>query len=131
MGRGWKLGKALAGEMDLRRAGAGSVLGLECLLVWLFLTSGQATSPRSQNEIPSAASHQTSLAVDSPASHNRLGLLGRLLFPYSVIPGGVENELEWQQAIANDPVISAHYEGFKLAKARVIRVEQERAVYVS
>jgi hypothetical protein len=67
----------------------------------------------------------------SPASQNGIGLLGRPLFPYSVVPGGVENALELKQAIANDPVIAAHYQGFKLAKVRVIRVNQDRAVYVS
>ena len=131
MGRGWKLGQVLAGELRLRRAGASSILGLECLLVWFLLSFGQPISPPSQNEIPSVASHQISLAFDSPASRNGLGLLGRQLFPYSVIPGGVESGIELQQAITNDPVISAHYQGFKLAMARVIRVDHERAVYVS
>jgi hypothetical protein len=68
---------------------------------------------------------------DSSASRNGLSLLGRPLFPYSVIPGGIENKLELSRAIANDPVVALHYHGFNLEKSRVIHVNQERAVYVS
>lgn len=131
MGRGWKLGSALAGELPLRRVLAGCILGLECLLVWFFLSSRQGSSRHSQNDIPSVAAHRSLLILDSPALHSRFGLFGRRLFPYSVIPGGVENGIELRQAITNDPVISAHYAGFTLAKARVILADQERAVYVS
>lgn len=55
----------------------------------------------------------------------------RAIYPYSVVPGGVESAEELRNAVANDPVVAAHYQGFDLAKARVIRLNHARAVYVS
>jgi len=52
-------------------------------------------------------------------------------YPYSVVPGGVKTVAELREAIARDPLVKAHYHGFNLAKAHVIRLKQDRAVYVS
>jgi hypothetical protein len=57
--------------------------------------------------------------------------LSRPLYPYSIILGGVESAAELRKAVANDPVVAAHYRGFDLAKARVIRLAESRTVYVS
>jgi len=131
MKRGRKPGRAFGGEVRLCRIAAVVILVLPCMLLWFFLASvhRQPQHPPSASSDATAPKH--SLALDSPASQNRLGLLSRPLFPYSVVPGGVENEAELRQAIANDPLIASHYQGFNLAKARVIRVDHERAVYVS
>ena len=55
----------------------------------------------------------------------------RPLFPYSVIPGGVQSAGELKNAIAHDPVVAQHYAQFNLSKARRIKVTQDRLVYVS
>ena len=55
----------------------------------------------------------------------------RPLFPYSVIPDGVESIRELKSAVASDPVIAKHYSNFDLAKARIIRLDKDRPVYVS
>jgi len=131
MKRGRKPGRAFGGEVRLRRTAAVVILVLPCMLLWFFLASmhRQQQHPASASSDATAPKH--SLALDSPASQDRLGLLSRPLFPYSVVPGGVENEAELRQAITNDPLIASHYQGFNLAKARVMRVDHERAVYVS
>jgi hypothetical protein len=131
MRRGLKLGEFLCGELCLRRASACAVLVLECLLVWFSLSAPQVTPTHSRNELQASASQHDSLELDSLSSQTGVGLPGRPLFPYSVIPGGVGNEIELARALANDPVAAAHYQGFRLAKARVIRVNEARAVYVS
>jgi hypothetical protein len=48
-----------------------------------------------------------------------------------VIPGGVENPQELKEAMARDPVVATHYRDFNLAALRIVRLESERAVYVS
>jgi len=58
-------------------------------------------------------------------------LNGRRLYPYSVIPGGVESAQELKQATQHDPVVAAHYADFDTAQAHVVQVEADRAVYVS
>jgi hypothetical protein len=55
----------------------------------------------------------------------------RPVYPYSVIPGGVENRDELREAIARDPAVASHYRDFDLRVARIIRLQSPRAVYVS
>lgn len=58
-------------------------------------------------------------------------LAPRPLFPYSVIPGGAYSAQELKNAIEHDPVVARHYANFDLAKARIIRLDQDRMEYVS
>jgi hypothetical protein len=55
----------------------------------------------------------------------------RAVYPYSVIPGGVRNIAELRNAIANDPIVSAHYGEFQLASLRVVRLDRARSLHVS
>jgi len=55
----------------------------------------------------------------------------RTVYPYSVISGGVESVQELRKDMAEDPVVRAHYAGFDLMKAHVIRLPQGRLAYVS
>lgn len=55
----------------------------------------------------------------------------RPVYPYSVIPGGIESPKELKEAMASDPVVAAHFRGFNLAALRVVRLQSERLVYVS
>ena len=59
-------------------------------------------------------------------AHNR-----RLVYPYSVIPGGVNSVAELRDAAAHDPIVAEHYAGFDYARARVIQVDRPRLVYLS
>ena len=53
------------------------------------------------------------------------------MYPYSVIPGGVESAQELKYAVFHDPVVAGHYANFDLAKARIVHLDRDRAVYVS
>ena len=55
----------------------------------------------------------------------------RMVYPYSVVPGGVRSAAELREIAAHDPVIARHYAGFDYARARVIEVDRPRMVYVS
>ncbi len=59
------------------------------------------------------------------------GLPQRKLYPYSVIPGGVESQQELANAMTHDPVVAQHYAEFDVSRAHVIRLDQNLAVYVS
>ncbi len=56
---------------------------------------------------------------------------GRLVYPYSVVPGGVASADELREAAAHDPLVAEHYAGFNYARARVIQVDRPRLVYLS
>jgi hypothetical protein len=55
----------------------------------------------------------------------------RRVYPYSVVPGGVEDARELKWAAANDPVVAAHYAGFDYDHASVVRLTVDQIVFVS
>ncbi len=55
----------------------------------------------------------------------------RKVYPYSVVPGGVRDTRALRKAVARDPVVAAHYSGFRLASARVVKLPTARSAYVS
>jgi hypothetical protein len=55
----------------------------------------------------------------------------RIVYPYSVIPGGVRSREDLAAAIRNDPIIAAHYSGFDVSRARIIKAEETKFVHVS
>ncbi len=57
--------------------------------------------------------------------------LSRPVYPYSVVPGGVEDAKELKWVAEHDPVVAAHYAGFDYARAQVVRLTLARTVYVS
>ena len=55
----------------------------------------------------------------------------RLVYPYSVVPGGVSSADELREASAHDATVAEHYAGFDYRRARVIEVDRPRLVYLS
>ena len=55
----------------------------------------------------------------------------RPVYPYSVVPGGVEDAKELKWVAEHDPVVAAHYAGFNYARAQVVRLTLARTAYVS
>ena len=55
----------------------------------------------------------------------------RLVYPYSVVPGGVASPEEVAEAMLRDPVVARHYAGFDPKRARVETLRQPRLAYVS
>jgi PEP-CTERM motif len=63
-----------------------------------------------------------------------LGIQGdnrRLVYPYSVIPGGIRSAGELREAASHDPLVASHYAGFDYARAHLVEVDRPRLVYVS
>ena len=55
----------------------------------------------------------------------------RPVYPYSVVPGGVEDARELKWVAEHDPIVAAHYAGFDYAHARIVRLTLAQTVYVS
>ena len=55
----------------------------------------------------------------------------RAVYPYSVVPGGVEDAKELKWVAEHDPIVAAHYAGFDYDHARVVRLTLARTAYVS
>lgn len=55
----------------------------------------------------------------------------RRLYPYSVIPGGVESPQEFRNAFAHDPQVARLYADFDFPDAHIERLTSDREVYVA
>jgi hypothetical protein len=77
------------------------------------------------NNLPGSVSSEPSGAIYADAS------LGRAVFPYSVIPGGIRSGEELAAAAQHDALVAQHYAGFHMGEARVIRLKKDRQAYLS
>ena len=68
-------------------------------------------------------------AVDAAASE--YANVDRLVYRYSVIPGGAYNAGELRHAIQADPVVAAHYKDLDQSKLQVRTVAHDQYAYVS
>jgi len=62
---------------------------------------------------------------------SRESLSAKVIYPYSVIRGGVRNRTELIKEISKDPVVAAHYSDFDSSQAEIVRVQDEKFVHVS
>jgi len=56
---------------------------------------------------------------------------GGPVYPYSVVPGGVSSAKQLQTVLDRDPVVAAHYSGFRMRYVHLIRLAADRKAYVS
>jgi hypothetical protein len=54
-----------------------------------------------------------------------------VIYPYSVVPGGIHSVAELRQAMKTDPVVAAAYAKFNLPKFRIIKLRHDEYAYVS
>ena len=115
----WKLrgGRALAGALILT---AGIIASLS---VWMLLARDPLPL-EPDDRIARVAPSALAATLVLPAND-------RPVYPYSIIPGGVESVDELKQAMANDPVVAKHFAAFDLSKARVETLQQPRVAHVS
>lgn len=132
MGKGWTHAAEFAGKIDRRRLGALAFLLLESVLVSVALPYNYDHGHRTSTDWSvSAASQLAPADSDWLAPNPELDKTDRILYPYSVIPGGVRNSAELRNAVAHDEVVAQHYSDFDLRAVRVARLKKARAVFVS
>lgn len=104
--------------------------GILCTLVAALSAFGVARWPGAQTRTVqlSAMALRWAPAFDSVGQSN---FPQRRLYPYSVIPGGVQNIQELRNAVANDPLVARLYANFDLSRAHVVRLAQNEEVYVA
>ena len=127
MGQFRTFGNNLVGKFDLRRLGALAVLALGTFLVWGALSSSSQVqlAPSYLSSFRSSVSEDASaISIDENDAHPRV-------YPYSVIPGGVQSAADLKNSLTHDSVAAKHYEDFEVEKIRVVRLNQDRLLYVS
>ncbi len=132
MGKGWTKAAKFAEKIDRRRVGALAVLFLEIVLVSVALPYNYGEAHRTSTDWnASTAWKQVSAGSDWLAPVPELRKTDRVLYPYSVIPGGVTSSAELRNAVAHDEVVAQHYSDFDLRDVRLARLQEARAVFVS
>jgi len=132
MGKGWTIAAKFAEKIDRRRLGALAILFLESLLVSVVVPYDYGYAHRTSTDGNfSAASKHAVTDGDWFAPTPELDKTDRILYPYSVIPGGVRNSAELRNAVAHDAVVAQHYSDFNLREVRVARLQEARSVFVS
>ena len=104
------------------------VLTAVCVL-GIRWVSARVQASREQSSVTVVSSGSSTLEIARAPeiqSRNR-----RLVYPYSVIPGGVGSARELREATEHDPVVARHYSGFDYRRARIVRVNEPRKVYLS
>jgi len=97
------------------------------LTAWLAYSSvNQAQSAWQQEDL----SHNLALlAAISTAPPLLSG--PRIVYPYSVIPGGVRSPEDLRELTEHDRIVSDHFAGFDFANARIIELAEPKLVYLS
>jgi hypothetical protein len=100
-----------------------------CVFAIRWISNAGSTYARQSNEKSSQSLSFSALAGLRPeqiTSRNR-----RLVYPYSVVPGGVISSAELREAAAHDPVVAGHYANFDYHRARIVQVNKPQLVYLS
>ena len=80
----------------------------------------------------STPANQAAGSLDYPARPSSL-VRGenRLVYPYSIIPGGIKTLADLKLAMADDPVVARQFQGFNFQHARLVQVAQHESMYVA
>jgi hypothetical protein len=82
----------------------------------------------------SRAAYQAALARERAAALEQMIAEARSLraiYPYSVVPGGIDSGKELKRVAEHDPIVAAHYAGFDYDHAWVVQLTLARSAFVS
>ncbi len=96
-----------------------------CLLSFLFASVFRNAAPTMVFRPPAPSSATELIPRIQPQKYERI------VYPYSVIPGGVRSREELAANMGNDQVVAAHFADFAVSRARMVKMEVTKNVYVS
>jgi len=117
--------------MVRRRLLVAVVLGTFVIVSWAITTIDRARFDSSVRSDTRALEVIDTTGSDHSSAASTATDVQRTVFPYSVIPGGVNSVDELRSAIAADAIVADHYKTFDLSKARVERLAAPRFAHVS
>jgi hypothetical protein len=112
------------------RATAFLVLVAFCVAGLRWISTRSQTSYQLRKS-PSFTGSVASYVLESPRAPKIQSRNRRLVYPYSVVPGGVGSAEELRAAATHDSVVAKHYSGFNYRRARLVEVKEPRKVYLS
>jgi len=117
-----------------RRFLTGATLVLAYLCIWwgfsvrssIRAAAYQANPKWTQGDLSQNLAMLAAGSVSVPLSVPR-----RVVYPYSVVPGGVQTADDLRHITSHDDVVGSHYAGFDFRNARIVEVDQPKLVYLS
>ena len=114
------------------RAGLLAILGITMIpLGWLWRPSTQGHVSVDARSTKSDVEEGQSAFLAAYDLNPVLRWARRTVYPFSVIPGGVQSTRELRDALLRDPVAAAHYAGFNISRSRILELRAEKTAYVS
>jgi hypothetical protein len=112
------------------------LVSLICLFLvtfWGAVVTQRNSAKQERLRIASNVETLSSAPSDADPTDSRFDTLAdsRTLFPYSVIPGGVDSAQELRNALEHDPIAASHYAGFDVSQTHVVRLASDEEMYVS
>jgi hypothetical protein len=86
----------------------------------------QADLKWAQGNLSQNLARLATASVSSPLSLPR-----RVVYPYSVIPGGIQTAEELREVSEHDRIVGSHFAGFDFRNARIMELDQPKLVYLS
>jgi len=97
-----------------------------CLFAFAVVRAVRNPAPTEVFKTPPATIRPQELIREyKPAKYERV------VYPYSVIPGGVHSREELAANISSDRVVAAHFADFMVSQARIAKAEETKFVHVS
>ena len=132
----------------INRRGSGlrrSQARVKWVVLLLFAATAVITWQLARRQSGPDLSYSAIKAIPAPTSANQAGesldypsrpssfIRGenRLVYPYSVIPGGIRTLADLKLAMADDPVVAQQYQGFDFQHARLVQVAQKQSMFVA
>jgi len=113
------------------------LLGAATAVTWQFArqqpSSNLSRSPSEKHDNVLQRRPAVDSATQARVSESKPRVNGasRLIYPYSVVRGGVASADDLKHAMEYDPVVSRHFRGFDYRHAHLVRVSEKQAMYVS
>jgi hypothetical protein len=93
--------------------------------------SSRHQTPEQLRKSPSSTGSVTSYVIESQHAPKIQPRNRRLVYPYSVVPGGITSTEELREIASHDSVVAKHYAGFNYRRARIVEIKEPRKVYLS
>jgi hypothetical protein len=131
--RSWSSRHRRARPMFLRVATLVLIFVGVCVGAWRLFSArsspdntAQADLKWAQGNLSQNLARLATASVSSPLSLPR-----RVVYPYSVIPGGIQTAEELRELSQHDRIVGSHYAGFDFRNARIVELDQPKLVYLS
>ncbi|MGH9351386.1 MAG: hypothetical protein ACRD18_14805 [Terriglobia bacterium] len=108
-------------------------VGFSVLVAFGIVAAVLMVDPALAPQAPMGSLWQSAIALGHKSVSKADGAVDqqRIIYPYSIVAGGVHNKAEFEEAMKTDPVAAAHYASFNASKFHLVKLQHPEYAYVS